>query len=103
MSEKRIRVGVIGTGYVAKNNFLPVLPRFEDVDFVGVMSRDIANAKKAQKMCGAWNATDSIQELVDMNLDCVFVLTPKQCHAEQISFLLNHGLDVYSENQWQLL
>ena len=77
MSEKRIRVGVIGTGYVAKNNFLPVLPRFEDVDFVGVMSRDIANAKKAQKMCGAWNATDSIQELVDMNLDCVFVLTPK--------------------------
>ena len=97
MSEKRIRVGVIGTGYVAKNNFLPVLPRFEDVDFVGVMSRDIANAKKAQKMCGAWNATDSIQELVDMNLDCVFVLTPKQCHAEQISFLLEHGVDVYSE------
>lgn len=97
MDEKKIRVGVIGTGYVSKNNFLPVLPRFEDVDFVGVMSRDIANAKKAQKMCGAENATDSIQELVDMGLDCVFVLTPKQCHAEQISFLLNHGLDVYSE------
>ena len=25
MSDKKIRIGVIGVGYVAKNNFLPVL------------------------------------------------------------------------------
>ena len=32
-----------------------------------------------------------------MSTVCAFVLTPKQCHAEQISFLLEQGIDVYSE------
>ena len=38
MAEKKLRVGVIGVGYVSKNNFLPVLPRFDDVEFVGLMA-----------------------------------------------------------------
>lgn len=97
MSEKKIRIGVIGVGYVAKNNFLPVLPRFEDVEFVGLMAKNVENAKTAQRMCGAQHVVSSIEEFVDLGLDCAFVLTPKQCHAEQIAFLLNHGLDVYSE------
>lgn len=94
---KKIRIGVIGVGYVAKNNFLPVLPRFEDVEFVGLMANRIESAKAAQRLCGAQNVVGSLGELVDLGLDCAFVLTPKQCHAEQISFLLEHGVDVYSE------
>lgn len=96
-NDKKIRIGVIGVGYVSKNNFLPVLPRFDDVEFVGLMSKDIENTRRAQRLCGAEHAVSTLGEMVDLNLDCAFVLTPKACHAEQISFLLEHGLDVYSE------
>ncbi|MDE7242859.1 MAG: Gfo/Idh/MocA family oxidoreductase, partial [Oscillospiraceae bacterium] len=93
----KLRVGVIGTGYVAKNNFLPVLAQTEDIEFVGVMAKNYENALRAAKSYGAEQAVDSIEKLVDLGLDCAFVLTPKAVHADQISFLLNHGVDTYSE------
>lgn len=97
MFKEKLRVGVIGAGYVAKNNFLPVLPRFDDVEFVGLMEKDLENGKRAQRLCGAENVVETIEDFVNLGLDCAFVLTPKAFHAEQISFLLNAGLDVYSE------
>ena len=97
MAEKKLRVGVIGIGYVSKNNFLPVLPRFDDVEFVGLMAGKLENAQQAQRLCGAQQAVATLEAFVSLGLDCAFVLTPKQCHAEQISFLLEQGIDVYSE------
>ena len=97
MADKKLRVGVIGVGYVSKNNFLPVLSRIDDIEFVGLMARSLESAKRAQKFCGAENVVETMEEFVGLGLDCAFVLTPKECHAEQISFLLNAGLDVYSE------
>lgn len=97
MSKEKVRVGIIGVGYVASNNFLPVLPRFEDVEIAGIMANHIESARKAQRMCGAENAVASLEELVKLDLDAAFVLTPKACHSQQIEFLLKEGLDVYSE------
>lgn len=93
----KVRVGVIGVGYVSKNNFLPVLPQYDDIEFVGLMSKNIENAKKAQRLCGAQNVVSSLPEFVELGLDCAFVLTPKQHHKEHISFLLSNGIHVYSE------
>lgn len=95
--DKKLKIGVIGVGYVAKNNFLPVLPRFDDVEFVGLMAKNLENARHAQRLCGARQAVSTLEEFVNLGLDCAFVLTPKACHAEQISFLLREGVDVYSE------
>lgn len=97
MADRKLRVGVIGVGYVSKNNFLPVLPRFDDVEFVALMARELEHAQRAQRLCGAQHAVGSLEEFVNLGLDCAFVLTPKQRHAEQIAFLLNAGVDVYSE------
>lgn len=96
MSDK-LRVGVIGTGYVAKNNYLPVLATTDDIEFVGVMAKNYENAQRAAKSYGVDHAVDSIEKLVDLGLDCAFVLTPKAVHAEQVSFLLNHGVDTFCE------
>lgn len=96
MAEK-LRVGVIGTGYVSKNNYLPVLAQTEDIEFVGVLAKNYENAVRAARSFGARQAVDSIEKLVDLGLDCAFVLTPKQVHAEQVSFLLNHGVDTFCE------
>ena len=96
MAEK-LRVGVIGTGYVSKNNYLPVLAQTEDIEFVGVMAKNFENAVRAARSFGAQQAVDSIEKLVDLGLDCAFVLTPKQVHAEQVTFLLNHGVGTFCE------
>lgn len=93
----KVRCGVIGVGYVSRNNYLPVLPQMEDVDFVGLMSRELENARKAQKMCGAQHCVESLEELVRLDLDCAFVLTPKAVHKQQVEFLLKAGLDVFCE------
>ena len=97
MAKDKVRVGIIGTGYVAVNNFFPVLPRMDDVEIVGIMANHIESARKAQRLCSAQKAVSSLKELADLGLDGAFVLTPKACHAEQIEFLLNAGIDVYSE------
>jgi len=97
VAEKKLRVGVIGVGYVSKNNFLPVLPQYDDVQIVALMAKNIENAKRAQKICGAERVAENLEEFVQTGLDCAFVLTPKQCHEEQVSFLLNAGVDVYCE------
>ncbi len=97
MSKDNIRIGIVGTGYVAQNNFFPVLPRFDDVEIVGVVSKNPEHARKGQRLCGAEQALTDYRSLADLGLDGVFILTPKQLHAEQISFFLNHGVDVYCE------
>ncbi len=96
MAEK-LRVGVIGTGYVAKNHFLPVLAQTEDIEFVGVMAKNYDNALRAAASYGAAHAVQTIEELADLGLDCAFVLTPKAVHADQVRFLLKHGIDTYCE------
>lgn len=96
MAEK-LRVGVIGTGYVSKNNYLPVLAQAEDIEFVGVMAKNYENAVRAARSFGAEQAVDSIEKLTDLGLDCAFVLTPKAVHAEQVTFLLEHGVDTFCE------
>jgi len=97
MAKDKVRVGVIGVGYVSQNNFMPVLPRMDDVEIVGIMANHLEKAQRAQRMCGAEKAVATLEELVDLGLDGAFVLTPKACHAQQIEFLLNAGVDVYSE------
>lgn len=97
MTDKIVKAGVIGAGYVAKNNFFPVLPRLENVEITGLMASSKESAQRSLRLCAAEHAAGSLEELVDLGIDCAFVLTPKQCHAEQITFLLQHGVDVYSE------
>ena len=65
----KLRVGVIGTGYVSKNNYLPVLAQTEDIEFVGVMAKNYENAVRAAKSFGAQHAVQTIEELVDLGLD----------------------------------
>ena len=93
----KLRVGVIGTGYVSKNNYLPVLAQTEDIEFVGVMAKNYENAQRAAKSFGAQHAVQTIEELVNLGLDCAFVLTPKAVHAEQVSYLMNHGVHTFCE------
>lgn len=93
----KMRVGVLGTGYVAINNYLPILSGMDDVEIAAILSGHIENAQKAAKRFGAMKAVSTIEELVDEGVDCAFVLTPKDLHFEHVSFLLNKGIPTYCE------
>ena len=60
--DNKLRVGVIGIGYVSKNNYLPVLAATEDIEFVGIMARNLENAEQARKAYGAQTAVDTIEK-----------------------------------------
>lgn len=93
----KLKVGVIGTGAIAEIAHLPELSKNSAVDLTGVLSLHYENACRAKERYNIGHAVSSIEELVDLGIDCAFVLSPKQNHPEQVKFLLNHGIDVYCE------
>ncbi|MCI8586247.1 MAG: Gfo/Idh/MocA family oxidoreductase [Lachnospiraceae bacterium] len=95
--EKKFRVGVIGVGAIAKISHLPILSAREDVELVGCMAKHPESARQAQRRYAIGQAVDSIEELLKLNLDCAFVLSPKQEHPEQVKKLLQAGVDVFCE------
>ncbi|MCD8121750.1 MAG: Gfo/Idh/MocA family oxidoreductase [Clostridiales bacterium] len=94
---KKFRVGVIGTGAIAKISHLPILAEREDVDLIGVTAKHLASAQAAQRRYGFANAVETVDDLIRLNLDCAFVLSPKPCHPEQVMKLLNAGVHVFCE------
>lgn len=95
--EKKYRVGVIGVGAIAQISHLPILTAREDVELVGCMAKHLENAQKAQQRYGIQHAVSTVGELIHLDLDCAFVLSPKQDHPSQVAQLLNAGLDVFCE------
>ncbi len=94
---EKLKIGVIGTGAIAEIAHLPELSKSKDTELIGVMSLHYENACRAKERYGIKYAVSSINELVNLGIDCAFVLSPKQNHPEQVKFLLNHGINVYCE------
>ena len=95
--EKKFRVGVIGVGAIAKISHLPILSAREDVELVGCMAKHPESARQAQRRYAIGRAVDTVEELLKLDLDCAFVLSPKQEHPQQVKMLLEAGVDVFCE------
>ena len=81
--KKKFRVGVIGVGSIAQISHLPILSAREDVELVGCMAKHMESAEKAKARYGIQHAVSSVKELLNLDLDCAFVLSPKQNHPER--------------------
>ena len=73
-----IRLGVVGLGNVAQNNYLPYLSRLENVELF-CCSRDPEKAKACAARFGI-HACTTLEELAGMHLDAVFILALEQFH-----------------------
>jgi len=83
-----MKVGILGTGGVATNSYLPVLKVIEDVELFYVnRTREKAEAA-AESFGGA--VCDSIEALAAEGLDTVFVLTRETQRLEAAMSLLQH-------------
>jgi len=94
---KKYRVGLVGCGSIAENAHLPILSAMEKVELTGVVAKHIDSARIARDRYGIGKAVESLDQLIDLGLDCAFVLSPKENHFEHVVALLNAGVDVFCE------
>jgi virulence factor len=98
MTERKIRVGLVGAGSIAQIAELPALTADGGVRVAGVVTK---TAESAQRNLEKWpieRAYPNVEEMIEQaSLDALFVLTPKQIHTPFIELGLRSGLDVFSE------
>ena len=93
-----IRVGLVGCGSIAQIAELPSLVLLPDVKIAGVVT-----ASREESLCNMdrWpiqTVYDTVDEMIEeANLDCLFVLTPKNIHTPFVEKGLKAGLDVFCE------
>jgi predicted dehydrogenase len=93
----KVRIGLIGAGWWATANHLPLLAKREDVELVAVcrLGQDLLQTIKDQ--FGFAFATEDYRELLAQNLDGVVVSSPHYLHHEHARTALERGLHVMCE------
>jgi len=103
MSDKRLRIGIIGIGTYALGWHVPRLREIEGAEVVAVARRNAAALADAQKATGAAGAyTDWRELLAHPDLDAVIVATPHHAHAAPALAALERGLHVLVEKPMAL-
>lgn len=99
MSNQKLRLGVVGCGYVAVLDYFPVLARAdvrERIDLVTVCDVQEKLAKEAQERFGARRSTTDYQRVIeDPEIDAVALLTPIPFHYDQAVAAIAAGKHVY--------
>lgn len=94
---KKVRIGVLGCGYMAQTAHLPCLAMNPAAEVAALCDRrkdvaaGLARRWEIPQVCG------SEEELLSLDLDAVYVLTPAQCHLANIAAALKAGKRVFTE------
>jgi len=94
---KKVRIGVLGCGYMAQTAHLPCLAMNPAAEVTALCDRrkdvaaGLARRWEIPQVCG------SEEELLSLDLDAVYVLTPAQCHLANITAALEAGKAVFTE------
>lgn len=98
MSSAPLRVGVLGAGWWAVSNHLPILAARKDVRITAVCRKGAAELETVRARFDIPFATQDEQAFLDHDtLDAVFVCTPHTLHARQAIAALERGLHVLVE------
>lgn len=94
----KVRVGVIGAGWWAVENHIPVLKSFEDVELAAVCRLGDEALKSVQSKFAIEYATEDHQSLLACpGLQAVVVSSPHHLHYEHAYAALTRGLHVLCE------
>ena len=97
---RKLRVGIIGCGFISKVHFEGYKKCADRVDIVGFCDIIPERAQKAFETYGGENAhvyTDYKEMIEKENLDMVDVCTENCMHAPITIYALEHGLHVFCE------
>jgi len=91
------RIGVIGAGFWAVQNYLPVFRDHPGVDLVGIVRKTTDGLAEFRQEFGLEVATTSVGELLAAGLDGVVVTSPHSLHREHAVAALDAGAHVIVE------
>lgn len=94
---KPVRVGLIGAGWWAASNHLPVLANRPDVELAAVCRLGADELRRVAERFAIPFATENFVELLDQPLDAVIVASPHTLHYEHARAALERGLHVLVE------
>jgi UDP-N-acetylglucosamine 3-dehydrogenase len=94
----RVKIGVVGLGWVAQVVHLPILLKLPEAEVVGVCDRDRARARLVAEKFGLRNVyTDLDQMLEKQEMQAVIVCTSTDAHKDVTLASLKAGKDVLVE------
>ena len=97
---KKIRIGIVGCGFIANGKHLPSMARFADVEVVAFCDLIIEKAQASAQRFGTPDAlvcTDYHDLLNRDDIDAIHVCTPNSSHAEITVAALKAGKHVMCE------
>ena len=94
--QKRIKVGIIGAGYVCRHH-INALRSLEFVTVAAIADIDESAAKGIASEFGIPIACRGIDEFSELDIDAVFVLTPPDSHCALAVTALEAGYHVFVE------
>ncbi len=95
---EKIRLGVVGLGWVSQVFHLPVLTKCEDVEIVAVCDKDRSRAKMIADRFGITrHYSDYAQMIEKEDLDTIDVCTSTDAHLAITLAALNAGKNVFVE------
>ena len=96
-SDRKARIGVIGVGWWATSNHIPVLRLRRDVELVCGCGLDPATNERIRNDFGFGSMTTDHEELLQHDLDAVVVSSPHPWHGRHAIAALTAGRHVYVE------
>lgn len=97
-SHQKLKVGIVGLGWVSQIFHLPILSRMEDVEIVAVCDKDKSRSKMiADKFNVPRAYTDYQQMLAKEEIEVVDVCTSTDTHLPITMAALEAGRDVFVE------
>lgn len=92
-----LRVGIIGTGWVAQDRHIPSVMADHRATVVGVADRNVDRAAQIARRFDIPHVANHPEALFDLGLDAVIVCTPPDSHYGLVSEAMARGVHVLVE------
>ena len=97
ITDRRLKVGVVGCGRISKNHFGSILQYAEELELAAVCDIDSDAVTKAAAEYNVQGYTELRDMLIHETLDLVVLCTPSGLHPSQAILAAAHGVHVVSE------
>lgn len=85
MAGRPFRWGVVGLGRIAETAIAPGIAELEGHELAVVVSRDQGKADRFAAAHGGARGTTSFEQMLEADVDAVYICTPNALHAEQVA------------------
>jgi len=102
MSQKRLKLALVGCGAVTEYRHLPALTRRDDCEVVALVDRDEGRAKRLSTQFKVPRILINYRDLLNCSVDAAIIALPNHLHAPASIELLKSGIHVLVEKPMAL-